>query len=70
MINVKSDIANLLKIFNENSKTICMYEQRIMIDDIYDINAYNSDEEPRRPKTIRFRPNLVRRNRRSYFLSN
>jgi hypothetical protein len=28
-----------------------------MIDDIYDVNAYSSDEEPRRPKTIRFRPN-------------
>jgi hypothetical protein len=28
-----------------------------MIDDIYDVNAYRSDEEPRRPKTIRFRPN-------------
>jgi hypothetical protein len=28
-----------------------------MIDDIYDVNAYSSDQEPRRPKTIRFRPN-------------
>jgi hypothetical protein len=28
-----------------------------MIDDIYHVNAYSSDEEPRRPKTIRFRPN-------------
>jgi hypothetical protein len=28
-----------------------------MIDDIYDVNAYSSDEESRRPKTIRFRPN-------------
>jgi hypothetical protein len=28
-----------------------------MIDDIYLVNAYSSDEEPRRPKTIRFRPN-------------
>jgi hypothetical protein len=28
-----------------------------MIDDIYDVNAYSSDEELRRPKTIRFRPN-------------
>jgi hypothetical protein len=28
-----------------------------MIDDIYDVNAYSSDEEPRRPKTIRFWPN-------------
>jgi hypothetical protein len=28
-----------------------------MIDDIYDVNAYSSDEEPRKPKTIRFRPN-------------
>jgi hypothetical protein len=28
-----------------------------MIDDIYDVNAYSSDEEQRKPKTIRFRPN-------------
>jgi hypothetical protein len=28
-----------------------------MIDDIYDVNAYSSDEEPQRPKTIRYRPN-------------
>lgn len=25
--------------------------------DAYNINAYSSDEEPRRPKVIRFRPN-------------
>jgi hypothetical protein len=28
-----------------------------MIDDLYGNNAYSSDEEPLRPKTIRFRPN-------------
>jgi hypothetical protein len=28
-----------------------------MIDYLYGINTYNSDEESRRPKTIRFRPN-------------
>jgi hypothetical protein len=28
-----------------------------MIDYLYGINTYSTDEEPRRPKTIRFRPN-------------
>jgi hypothetical protein len=28
-----------------------------MIDYLYGINTYNSDEEPRRPKSIRFGPN-------------
>lgn len=25
---------------------------------IYDVNAYSSDDEPRRPKIIRYRPNF------------
>jgi hypothetical protein len=39
-----------------------------MIDDIYDVNAYSSDEEPPRPKTIRFRPNhFEERDQKDFF---